>query len=68
MHIGDQIREEVEKVVSSLQLPLKLRLRFLVPQLDRQQPPPATVTGGGVPLGFGGSLMTAPPIGDTMEM
>ena len=64
MHIGDQIREEVEKVVSSLQLPLKLRLRFLVPQLDRQQPmPAAAVTGGGVAQG-----MTVPPISDTMEM
>ncbi|KAL5478126.1 hypothetical protein EMCRGX_G025007 [Ephydatia muelleri] len=67
MHIGDQIREEVEKVVSSLQLPLKLRLRFLVPQLDRQQPAPVAVTGG-VAQGIGGSLVTVPPIGDTMEM
>ena len=45
MHIGDQRKEEIERVVSSLHPPLQMRLRFLVPSLaERQAPSAATPT------------------------
>lgn len=44
MHIGDQRKEEIERVVSSLHPPLRMRLRFLVPSLAERQSSAATPT------------------------
>jgi len=44
MHIGDQRKEEIEQVVSSLHTPLQMRLRFLVPLLAERQSSARTPT------------------------
>jgi hypothetical protein len=40
MHIGD--REEIESVITTLNVPLKLRLKFLCPSLSDPAQTPAT--------------------------
>ena len=64
MHIGDQLRKEVEKVIFSLEPPMKLRLRFLVPQeslgsrpLQGGMGPVQGVVVGGAVGGAGGGVM-----------